>query len=374
MTPANRSHETVSTAARGAPDSVSPGARQRGVDYASLWAQVDAESARVAVIDVERRVIVAGRSMGDSGGTNSRMSADTTLQRLFPGAVAQVEGWCTDLGGEPGELVAHGLSPRQWVYFWRLNAKAGVLAVVQHRYGRGAAAVGDTATIRLLCEHWLAPELHAMGIGRAAQATWNRVDRRQRASAPSELWAALAALGVAAAGGAWLAAGGAAPTLPVGVSMSASANAEQDSELGRLNRLSDETLKRSLAFSLAERDYGEAQEALTDHLSMGHFASAVVLNERMQVVAHAGLATPPAIGELLSAQLPGDARPLKLSWAGAPIGDLVIVPRKGTGMSSADTSAVPGAASSSRIVGALLALASVLSGAWLWRYLRARYR
>jgi hypothetical protein len=348
-------------------DSVSPGARSRGIDYAALWQQVDAESARVVVIDLERRAIAAGRAMGNFGDSNARMPADASLERLFPGAVAQVERWCAELDSDSGELVAQGLSPRQWTYFWRLNPKAALLAVVHHRFGRGAVAAGDTATIRLLCEHWLAPELQAMGIGRAAQTTWNRVDRRARAAAPRELWGALGAIGLATACGLWLAVGSATPAMPAKPTAGAAS-----SEIQRLTKLSDETLARSLALAMAERDYGEAQEALADHLTMGHFAAAVVLNERKQVVAHVGLTSPPTVGQPLPAPLPG-SRQFNLRWAGASIGELVTVAGSPPEAAAAVDSSRP-AAPTTRIVGGLLVLAGLISGVALWRHLRARYR
>lgn len=444
-------------------DSVGASQRAGGVDYAALWRQVEAESARVVVVDLHRKSIVAGRAMSHSGDSVSRLPADAALERFFPGATAQIDRWMAALaesdaarapaadtadraamadkaataarrrppeqrsgphrsqdsaqdsgpdsgprnggpasvsphselpsgfGSEGSEMLTHSLSPRQWTYFWRLNGDAALVALVHHRYGRGAIAAGDMATIRLLCEHWLAPELQVMGIGRSAESPWNRVERRARAAAPRELWGALAALVLCALCGVWLLLS--TPDAPAPAHASAPASAPAAStpapspaagmqrELDRLARLSDETLQRSVALAMASRDYGEVQETLAAHRSLGHFISAVVLNERKLVVAHEGLSPAPVVGQPLATPPGSKTRRLELKVADATLGELYMesAARAEAGASSAPADVAAAAAEAAglpahRWAGGLLALAAALSGALLWRHLRRRYR
>jgi hypothetical protein len=341
-----------------------------GVDYAALWRQLDAESARVVVVDLDKRAVLAGRALGDSadGGSAGRFGSDVALERLFPGATGLIDRWRTEGEGGNGDLASHGLSPRQWVYFWRVDAKVGLLVVVHHRYGRSALSAGDSAFIRVLGEHWLAPELQAMGVGRAAVAPWNRVDRRARASAPAALWGALGALAVAAGCGLWLLLSPSAPPLRAEETTAA--------ELQRLAKLSDDTLARSLSIALAGKDYGEAQEALAAHLALRHFEAAAVLNERKLVIAHAGFQRPPTVGQPLPEGMVAGARRFRLEWTGNTIGELVTVqkPSAVNAVKAVNAETTPPASGSLGWLGALVLAASMASGALLWRHIRQRYR
>lgn len=354
-------------------DSVSPGIRQGSIDYGALWRQVEAESARVVVIDLERCAILTGRIMSGARERYAFLMPDSPLDRLFPRADALVKRWSQKLMNEPAALVVHNLSPRHWTYFWRLGPKVAMLAAVRHRYGRGAVAAGDAAAIQLLCEHWLAPELQSMAEGRAEQKRSYRVDTRTRATARRELRGALAVLVLATACGLWLAAGGASAPPP---DPAAPTLAEQE----RLARLSDDTLVRSLVRALADRNPMLAQLTLDDHLFLGHYAAAVVLDEGRQVVARAGLATPVEVGQPLppaaSAALGAEVRQFALRQADRPIGQVLMVPRA----AAAPAGARPVAGgeawpdTAKRVAGVLLALAGLLAGVRLWRHLVKRYR
>lgn len=353
---------TAPSTAASAPgaDSVISGFAASGIDYAALWRQVEAESARAVVVDLGRRVIVGGRSMGESG--DSPRAGGEPLERLFPGAAQRVESWCAE--GAVDSLVTHSLSPRQWAYFWRLDASTGLLAVVHHRFGRGAVSAGDASVIRVLCEHWLASELQPRGVGPAALVPWNHMERRARNGSPRGLKGALATVLVTLAVGFWLALG--AP----GIAMGESAQAAYAREAERLGKLSDQTLVRSVSHALAGQDYGEVQEALAEHLAFGHFAAAAVLNPREQVVAHAGFARPPTIGQSLPANLEGGVRRLTLNSAGQALGMLVTVQRAAPEFTAASLPSMAGV----RAAGALLVVASLVGGALLWRHLGSRYR
>ena len=365
--------EQPSTTLTGGPDSVGPGIRQGSIDYGALWRQVEAESARVVVIDLERRAILTGRVMSGARERHAFVVPDSPLDRLFPRADSLVKRWSHKLVSEPAALVVHNVSPRHWTYFWRLGPKVAMLAAVRHRYGRGAVAAGDAAAIQLLCEHWLAPELHAMAEGRAEQKRWHRLDHRTRAASRRELRGALAVLALAAVCGVWLAIGGASAPLP---DPAAPTLAEQE----RLARLSDEALQRSLVHTLAERNPMQAQLTLDDHQFLGHFTAAVVLDEGGQVVARAGLATPAEVGRPLpqaaSAALGGGVRRFALRQADRPLGQLLIVPRTAVASAGANTAAAgePWPDTAKRVVGAVLALSALLVGTRLWRNLLQRER
>jgi hypothetical protein len=349
--------------AQGADSVISSGFSSGGVDYPALWRQVDAEVVRVVVVDLTKRATVAGRAMGELAEGASRFGSEMTLERLFPGAAALIERWSTEADWPNNELTSHSLSPRQWVYFWRIDPKVGLLALVHHRYGRGATSASDAALIRVLSEHWLAPELQAMGVGRASTAPWNRVERRARAAAPAALWGALAALAVAIACGLWLLLGAAAAP--------AQSETPVAREAQRLAKLSDDTLVRSLSRAMAGKDYGEVQEALAEHLALEHYDAAAVLNERKQVVAHAGFERPPTVGQPLPAALGADTRRFPLTWAGNSLGELVAAqkPARLDGANAAQATAM-------RVRGAGVALVAfgLVCGALLWRHIRQRYR
>lgn len=360
---------TTSSSPPAGPDSVSPGLHQGDIDQRAVWRQVEAETARVVVIDLERRAILTGRMMNGAGERYAFIVPESPLDRLFPRADAWVRRWTQELPGEASALVVHKLSPRHWTYFWRLGPKVAMLAAVRHRYGRGAVAAGDAATIQLLCEHWLAPELHAMAEGRALQKRLQRVDTRTRAATRRELRGALAVIALAIACGLWLAAGGASAPPP-------DPGAPTAAELERLARLSDEALQRSLVRALAERNLMQAQLKLDDHLFLGHYAQAVVLGEGGVVVAHAGLATPVAASQPLpaaaSAALGTGLRRVALRQADTPLGELLLVPRPPAPTAAALQEGDGWPDTAKRVAGGLLAAAGLLSAARLWRHLRKR--
>jgi hypothetical protein len=345
-------------------DSTHSGQFAAGVDYAALWRQLDVESARVVVVDLDKREVLAGRALADvaDGGSAGRFGSDVAPERLFPGATALIDRWRANGEGANTELAAHGLSPRQWVYFWRIDAKVGLMVVVQHRYGRSTVSAGDGAFIRVLSEHWVAPELQAIGVGRTAVAPWNRVDRRARAAAPMALWGALLALVVATACGLWMLLSSSHPP--------PRADEPLVRETQRLAKLSDDTLVRSLSLAMAGKDYGEAQEALAEHKAMQHFDAAAVLNERQQVVAHVGFTRPPTVGQALPEDLDPAARRFALRWAGSTLGELVTVQRP----IQVDAGAAQRSSILLRTLGGMLATLGLVCGALLWRHLRARYR
>jgi hypothetical protein len=117
-----------------------------GVDYVALWQLVDAEAVRVVVVDLDARAVLAGRALGEAGSGPTRQGGEAVLERLFPGASSLVERWRAEGAGAAAGVASQALSPRQWVYYWRIGANAGLLAVVHHRYGRGAASTAWSAS------------------------------------------------------------------------------------------------------------------------------------------------------------------------------------------------------------------------------------
>lgn len=351
------------------PASTAPAVRQDRIDHGALWRQVEAETARVVLLDLERCAILSGRMMNAARDRRAFVVPDSPLDRLFPRADAMVRRWAEQLPPEPGPLQVHKLSPRHWAYFWRLGPKVAMLAIVRHRYGRGAVAAGDAAAIQLLCEHWLAPDLHAMAEARMELKRAQRADTRTRAAARRELRAGLGVTALVVACGGWLVAGGASAPPP-------DPHAPTLGEQQRLARLSDESLQRSLARALAAHDAVAVQLALDDHLGLGHFPAAVVLDASAQVVARSGLQAAADPGQPLSAAasaaLGTGVRSIALRQAGTPVGRLLMAPPAAApapAAASAVGEAWPDAAK--RGAGAVLALVGLLAGLRLWRHLAA---
>jgi hypothetical protein len=120
-------------------------------------------------------------------------------------------GLCED---DPDGVITHMLSPRRWVYFWRIDERLGALVQMHFLAPRHSKHEFDTAGVRVVCEHWLAPDLATLrDAGMSRARAWDRVDRRQQQ--PATLQTRIAFFGLvgcallgAVAAGLWRGPGG----------------------------------------------------------------------------------------------------------------------------------------------------------------------
>jgi uncharacterized protein YidB (DUF937 family) len=351
-------------AAKPPPSSILPSLPPSGTvapdpGFMPLWRQIGADSCRVSLVDLKTQSHLAGRWMnegGAAGGVRPEQTVDSTIPGVMEPLSRLSEG---DSGGD--SPVAHMLSPRRWVYCWKVDEHIALMAQVHFVVARTVTSPFDTAVVRLICEHWLAPELQAIGSWRAAAVPWDRAERRARAPAPRALWWALASLLACALIGAWLAL--------IGAPAAAERYALQQGEILRLTELADSTLVRNLSAALAGGDYGELQEALTQHAGLGHFAAAVVGNARSQVVAQAGVSPGLRIGAAVPEDLIARSRVMPLTAGGQRLGQLLLV----AGQSSAPA---PGSGIDRllRAGAVLLCLVALVGAGWLGHFVRRRAR
>lgn len=327
--------------------------------YAPLWRQLGADSCRVSMVDLEMRSHLASRWMVE-GGASGGIGLDQTLDSTIAGAATLISRLSESRGQPAGRVTSHMLSPRRWVYMWRVNDRIGVLAQVQHTIGRTAPSEFDAAAVRLVCEHWLSTELEAIGAWHAASAPWNRTERRSRAPTPRVLWAVLASLLACIAIGLWV--------LLSAASAAAGQAAQHQREVQRLGELTDGTLVNGLSTKLAGGDYGELQESLTQHAALQHFSSAVVSNARGLVVAQEGITPSLRIGAPVPDEVRARMRALPLTAAGQAQGQLLMMASSGAAAAAADTAAAL------RGVGAALCLVALTGGGLLVLHLRRRRR
>lgn len=295
--------------------SVLPGEFSADLVHEPLWRQLGADHCRVAVVSLQSLQALAWRWMRD-GGVSSGQGDAQPLDHILPGADTLLGHWVEHSADEPEAVITHMLSPRRWVYFWRVDAHLGVLVQMHFLTGRSSAHEFDTAGVRIVTEHWLAPDLRALEPGTPAQA-WDRSERRARPSMPRAMWVALLSLLACGLVGLWLMVPGAATV--------ADAAAAQQGESSRLSTLANGALQRHLGLALAGNDYGQVQDELTLHKTLEHFGAAAVTNARGQVVAHAGFSPGLRVGMALPADLRARAQALPLNVGSTAFGEVFML-------------------------------------------------
>lgn len=323
-----------------------------------LWRQLGADCCRVAVIDLQRAMPVAWRWMRD-GGVSSGTGDAQPLDHVLPGADTLLDNWIAHTAHEPGTVITHMLSPRRWVYFWRASEQLGLLVQIHFLTGRSTSHAFDTAGVRVLCEHWLVDELRSQGA--APAPGWDQVERRARAPLPQSMRVALACLAGCLLLALWLATFGAASL--------AGSHSAQQLDVARLAQLSNQSLQMHLIQAMAGGDYGLAQEVLSLHKSVDHFAAAAVLNSRGLVVAHAGFLPPLPVGQPLPAQVRDRAQAMPLNSGSNAIGEVLLIAAP-----NGVTEGVSNPATLSRVAGVVLAALSLLGGWLIWRQHARRRR
>lgn len=292
-----------------------------------LWRQLGADRCRVAVIDLRSSLPVSWRWMRD-GGVSSGSGDAQPLDHVLPGADTLLDHWIAHTASEPDSVITHMLSPRRWVYFWRSGERLGVLVQIHFLTGRSTSHVFDTAGLRVLCEHWLGDSLRV--VDGAAPPSWDRVERRAVQPLTRSSRILLGCLGACLLLALWVASFGAQSL--------EEAHAAQQRESARLTLLSNQTLQLHLVQALAGGDYGVAQDVLSLHKGIDHFAAAAVLNPRGQVVAHAGFLPALPVGQALAPSVRERTQALPLLNGASNLGELHLLTTPAAAAGSAATS------------------------------------
>lgn len=325
-----------------------------------MWRQLGADRCRVVVVDLKTLDLLAWHWMRE-GGVSSGEGDAQPLDHILPGADTLLGHWVEHSATAPQAVIVHMLSPRRWVYFWRLDEQVGLLVQLHFLTGRSSSHEFDTAGVRVVCEHWLAAGPRAGNAEPAPAGVWDRVDRRRRAAASRLPQFVLACLLGCLLLGLWLAS--------LGADAVADTGRAQQRELARLSRLSNSSLQMHLSHALAGGDYGEAQEVLSLHKSLDHFAAAAVTNARGVVVAHAGMVPPLPIGHLVPGELRVRALALPLATGSTTWGEALLIAAPGAGVEAAAQASGPW-----RAAGLVLTLLALLGAVLLWRHERRHDR
>ena len=218
------------------------------------------------------------------------------------------------------------LSPRRWVFAWRIDERRVVMAMAHFLDGRIELEPTDSAMVRLVCD----AGIHAgSGQGSAAAAAtsdlasepvglvWPKVERRRQVVPKWMSWPALALCVGSALLAAWLAV--------VSVPQARTEVQARQADIERLQSMADGTVTRSVASALATGDYGEVQTALSGFAQLGYFDHAVVLNASARVVAQVGQVPGARIGDALGPEALGQAQSVDLVLGSESSGKLLIL-------------------------------------------------
>lgn len=323
-------------------------------EIARVFRHLGVQSLRASVVDLLSRDPQATWSIDDFG-TVTAGDAARPLDSIFPAGTATVEQ--LEQAAEDA-TVMRKLSPRRWIFAWRLEGEGAIVGEAQFNERRDAVSEADAELIRLVCStRFRGAELSAAPAGAASiELVWPQVDRRGRASAPRSAWLPVALLGATALLAAWLAlfAAPAARELVKG----------HQAEVVQRRAMADATLVHGLSLALAGGDYGDVQSSLSAFAALGYFRSAAVLNANERVVALAGPAEGVRVGEKLVPRVAGAARALALKSGSAQNGQLLLL--------SEAAAAGAGMQAGALLVVALMTLAAALgaAGVFAWRLRR----
>lgn len=285
-------------------------------DMARTLSALGVASLRTTVIDLDSMLHQVG--WGYHQGHDAPDSGfDQPLDTAFPGAsaaISRVEASDSD------DTVVQRLSPRRWVFAWRVDDSRMVMATVHYHHGHLALEPRDIATIRLVADAGLHADQNAAlapaPVPRRTEVAWPQVERRRRVVPRWISWPAAVLACLAALLGGWMT----AVTVP---------QARQDAvvrqaDLDRLRAMADSTVSRSIATAMASGDYGEVQAALSSFAALGYFEQAVVTNARQRVVASVGDMSGVRIGDAPPAELVQQAQVSDLMQGSEANGRLLV--------------------------------------------------
>jgi hypothetical protein len=286
-------------------------------DLMRLASELGLAQLRVTVVDLPMLAFQQGWSMGAGGEFAPVAPSDRTPDTVFPGAAEALRGL---VDAKPEHTTVRKLSPRRWVFGWRLDDLQIAVAELQYSDRRDAISDTDTNLMRALCTTLISSTSSGSTPAAAApllddSQVWPQVDRRARVRPPVPTWVlpALLALCVVAAG--WLSLA-AAPAAQETVSA-------QQAELQRLRATAETTVAHGLAVALATGDYGEVQTTLAMYAEQGFFNNAAVMNDRQRVVAAVGSGERLRIGDPVTPEYVSQASGVDLKIGNDTLGRLL---------------------------------------------------
>jgi hypothetical protein len=327
-------------------------------DLARTFRELGVQFLRASVVRIDSNAFQSAWSITDQGEI-SEGPADRGLDSVFPGAsstinqLAQIAADAT---------LVQKLSPRQWVYAWRLDEEHALICDVHYRDRRDTVTDIDSAMVRLACSASLRGSVSALPVDTAGGEAlkWPDVDQPRRPRFNVATVGALVMVSAAALLSAWLL---------IGVLPSAQdALASQQTQFDRANQSAETAAVRGLANAMAQaRLTGErsgVQTELAQFQAQGHVAAGLVLDDQGRVVAADGPLPGVRLGEALASPLPAGQRTLALEWASQPVGSVVLIPLQAP-LPAADgrseTARLRAALAHGRLAVALVLLACVLT-------------
>lgn len=286
-------------------------------DMARMFRNLGVVSFRAVVVDIDSLVFHSSWAIHSTGALH-----DSAFEASLEGAFPNAAGTMAQLSAVPiASTLVQRMSPRRWVFAWRIDERRAVMAMAHFLEGRMAMAAVDTAVVRLVCDAGIQADLalpqRSAAEPAASGPVWPQVERRRRVvprwiRLPALLLVCLCTL---LAG--WL-------TL-VSLPQTRHDAAQRDTELDRLQTMADRTMVRSVAAALGSGDYGEVQLALSGFAALGYFDQAVVTNTDHRVVAFVGTVGGVRIGDAAPLDLLRRATHQPLMQGSAPNGQLLIL-------------------------------------------------
>lgn len=318
-------------------------------DIGRVLRELGVQTLRVSRLDTQSFEFQWARSITAEGDVHEA-DANRPLDSVFPGGSAAVAEITRRAAAD---ITVQKHSPRRWLLAWRADGDQANLVDAQFYEKRDTLSDLDTALLRLVC-HISTHQAQATdaddGSGDNHSAlVWPQVERRARPAAslgPALAWGLMVCSVLACA---WLA-------LVAAPQAGQQALARQADFMA----LRDGTMGRGLSAALATGDYGEVQSALQTFAELGHFQSAVVVNDKQRTVAIAGAVKSQRIGEPVAPAYAQSATSLKLATGSQQQGQVLFV-----AMPAAEAAGVT--ASLGKVAGLALLLSLALAALQLWR-------
>jgi hypothetical protein len=348
-------------------DSVSDGLPGLAIDLQSdmgrMFRQLGVESFRASVIDTGSMAFHDVWTITDDGDF-SQDRTDRPLDSCFPGAM----GTITQLAqSAPDETVTQRLSPRHWVFGWRLDGVNVVLAEARYREARSTVSPVDASTVRLVCDIGMRarqPAQESQSSQAGPELSWPQAPAGRPPRLSLAIRVGLPLCVVSALLSAWLAG--------VAVPDQQRLALARQAEATRLYAVLDSTMTRGLASALATGDYGEVQTALSSFETMGYFKTAAVLNQQQRVVSATGQADGLRMGDPLPDGMLASGRVLDLRLGAERYGQLLLL-RPASDATTAPAATTAGSGHTAPLLAWAAALASTLVALLLGRrWWRAR--
>jgi hypothetical protein len=325
-------------------------------DVRRVLQELGVQTLRVSRLDTQSFEFQWARSITAQGDVHEA-DANRPLDSVFPGGSAAVAE-ITRRAGADISVQKH--SPRRWLLAWGAEHGQANLVDAQFYEKRDTLSDLDTALLRLVC-HISTQQVQAADADDGTSPNhsalvWPQVERRAKSATsvgPALAWALMLCSVLACA---WLA-------LVAAPQAGQQAAARQADFIA----LRDGTMGRGLSAALATGDYGEVQSALQTFAELGHFQSAVVVNDKQRSVAIVGAVKNQRIGEPVAPAYAQSATSLKLTTGSQQQGQLLFV-----AMPVAEGTGVGSGLGRVAVLALLLSLAlTALTALQLWRQHRA---